>query len=86
VPLTSHVTYNMSDGKTCDTVESAVVRLDTDTGTVRLGRGLPDPALPAGLCTRRCTCHRGDGAGALGADPVGPEALMDKLDAWLPGP
>jgi hypothetical protein len=55
VPLTSHVTYNMSDGKTCDTVESAVVRLDTDTGPVRLGRGLPDPALPAGLCPRRGT-------------------------------
>lgn len=32
VPLTSHETYYMADGKTCDTVETVVVRVDTDDG------------------------------------------------------
>ena len=37
VDLTSHKTYYMSDGKTCDTVESVVVRLDTDAGIAGWG-------------------------------------------------
>jgi len=32
VPLTSHAAYYMSDGKTCDTVDTVVVRVDTDAG------------------------------------------------------
>ena len=32
VPLTSHEAYYMADGKTCDTVDSVVLRLDTDVG------------------------------------------------------
>ena len=32
VPLTSHIAYNMSDGKICDTVTSTILRLDADNG------------------------------------------------------
>jgi L-alanine-DL-glutamate epimerase-like enolase superfamily enzyme len=32
VPLTSHQTYYMADGKTCERVESVVLRLGTDIG------------------------------------------------------
>ena len=37
VPLTSHETYYMAEGKTCDTVETVVVRLDTDAGLTGWG-------------------------------------------------
>jgi hypothetical protein len=46
-PLTSHETYHMAAGKTCDTVDTMVLRIDTAQRAVGLGRGLPDPALPA---------------------------------------
>ena len=85
VPLTSHEAYYMSDGKTCDTVETAVLRVDTDAGLVGWGEVCPIPHyLPA--------YARGVGAALtelapvlLGADPVGPEALMARADAFLQG-
>ncbi|WP_300513724.1 enolase C-terminal domain-like protein [Aliiroseovarius sp.] len=85
VPLTSHEAYYMSDGKTCDTVETVVLRLDTDGGLVGWGEVCPIPHyLPA--------YARGVGAALgelapvlLGADPVGPEALMARAEAFLKG-
>jgi len=52
VPLTSHETYYMASGKTCDVTMTTVIKLDTVL---------------------------------LGADPVGPEAVMERLNAHLPG-
>ncbi|MEM7438459.1 MAG: mandelate racemase/muconate lactonizing enzyme family protein [Pseudomonadota bacterium] len=84
VPLTSHETYYMADGKTCDTVMSTVLRLNTDTGLEGWGEVCPIPHyLPA---------YAGGVVPAieellpvlLGADPVGPEALMAACDAHLP--
>lgn len=83
VPLTSHTAYYMADGKTCDTVESAVLRVETDTGVTGWGEVCPIPHyLPA--------YARGVGPALqelapilIGADPVGPEALMAKADAYL---
>lgn len=75
----------MADGKTCDTVDSVVLRIDTDEGVSGWGEVCPIPHyLPA---------YAGGVAPAvaelapvlLGADPVGPEALMARLDANLPG-
>ncbi|WP_421703488.1 mandelate racemase/muconate lactonizing enzyme family protein [Aliiroseovarius sp.] len=85
VPLTSHEAYYMSDGKTCDTVETAVLRVDTDVGLVGWGEVCPIPHyLPA--------YARGVGPALtelapvlLGADPIGAEALMAKADAFLQG-
>ncbi len=85
VPLTSLQTYYMADGKTADTVESVVIALDTDNGQTGWGEACPLPRyLPA---------YSGGIAPALaemapliiGADPVGPEALMFELDAHLRG-
>ena len=83
VPLTSHETYYMADGKTCDTVESAILRIDTDSEISGWGEVCPIPHyLPA--------YARGVGPALqelapvlIGADPLGPEALMAKLDAYL---
>lgn len=85
VPLTSHETYYMADGKTCDTVDSMVLCIATDTGLEGWGEVCPIPHyLPA---------YAGGVAAAiqemspvlLGADPIGPEAMMHKLDKHLPG-
>lgn len=85
VPLTSHEAYYMADGKTCDTVESVVLRVETDAGVFGWGEVCPIPHyLPA---------YAGGVASALndmlpvliGADPVGVEALMARADAHLQG-
>ncbi len=83
VPLTSHATYYMADGKTCDTVESAVLAVETDAGITGWGEVCPIPHyLPA--------YARGVGPVLqelspvlIGADPVGPEALMARTEAHL---
>ncbi|MEO1331764.1 MAG: hypothetical protein AAFW46_19180, partial [Pseudomonadota bacterium] len=41
--LTSHETYYMAAGKTCATVESAVLRIDTDAGLTGWGEVCPIP-------------------------------------------
>lgn len=85
VPLTSHETYYMAAGKTCDTTVSVILRLDTDTGLSGWGEVCPIPHyLPA---------YAGGVIPALeemtpvliGADPVGPEAVMERLNAYLQG-
>ncbi len=48
VPLTSHQTYYMAEGKTCDKVTSVVLRIATDTGLQGWGADCPIPHyLPA---------------------------------------
>ena len=48
LPLTSHIAYNMSDGKICDTVTSCILRLESDTGLTGWGEVCPIPHyLPA---------------------------------------
>jgi L-alanine-DL-glutamate epimerase-like enolase superfamily enzyme len=48
VPLTSHATYYMAEGKTCDTVETVVIALETDAGLTGWGEVCPIPHyLPA---------------------------------------
>ncbi|MEM8878071.1 MAG: enolase C-terminal domain-like protein [Pseudomonadota bacterium] len=85
VPLTSHVTYTMSDGKECATVDSIVLRLRTDNGLDGWGEICPIPHyLPAyadGVAP--AVMHLADEL--IGVDPSGPEATMRKLDGFLPG-
>lgn len=84
VPLTSHATYHMAAGKTCATVETAVIAVETDTGLTGWGEVCPIPHyLPA--------YARGVGPAlaelvpvVIGADPVGPEAIGAAAEAWLP--
>lgn len=84
-PLTSHETYYMAAGKTCDTVDTVVIRLETDTGLSGWGEVCPIPHyLPA---------YAGGVAPALaelapviiGQNPIGVEAVMLKADAFLHG-
>ena len=86
VPLASHETYYMAGGKTCDVVESLVVRIDSDEGLTGWGEVCPIPhylaAYPGGVAPAIDYLS----PVLLGADPVGPEALMtlcDRLEASL---
>ena len=46
--LTSHIAYNMSDGKICDTVTTNILRLESDDGLTGWGEVCPIPHyLPA---------------------------------------
>lgn len=85
VPLTSHEDYHMAGGKSCLTTESVVVRIDTDNGLTGWGENCPIPHyLPA---------YAGGIQPAidymmpeiLGANPLGAEAVMARLDNYLIG-
>ncbi len=85
VPLTSHETYYMADGKTCDTVDTVVIELVTDTNQSGWGEVCPIPHYLPAYADGVAPAVEEMSAHILGADPVGPEALMSKLNAWLPG-
>ncbi|MEM0948998.1 MAG: enolase C-terminal domain-like protein [Pseudomonadota bacterium] len=84
VPLTSHVTYKMAAGKTCATVETVVVALDTDDGLTGWGEVCPIPHyLPA--YARGVAPAVQDMAPAILGDFTGPEALTAAMSRWLRG-
>ena len=85
VPLTSHEAYYMADGKTCDTVDSIVVRLSTDTGHAGWGEVCPIPHYLPAYANGVAPAIAEMAPVLLGADPVGPETVMEKLNAWLIG-
>jgi len=85
IKLTSHETYYMSDGKTCDSISTIVVRLDTDTDHVGWGEVCPIPHYLSAYAKGVAPAVEEMLPVLLGADPVGPDALMEKLNAWLPG-
>lgn len=85
VPLTSHETYYMADGKTCDTVDSVVIRIDTDSGTTGWGEVCPIPHYLPAYAGGVIPALQELAPILMGADPVGPEALIAKLNAYLVG-
>ena len=85
VPLTSHVAYRMSDGKICDTVETVILRLDTDEGLTGWGEVCPIPRYLPAYARGVAPAMAELAPILLGADPIGPEALMARCDAQLQG-
>lgn len=85
VALTSHETYYMSEGKTCDTVDSVIVGLATDEGLTGWGEVCPIPHYLPAYANGVAPAVREMAPLLLGADPVGPEALMAALNAHLHG-
>ena len=85
IPLTSHIPYLMAAGKTCDTVDTIVLRLDSDEGLSGWGEVCPIPHyLPAYASGVRPVVEELAPL-LLGADPVGPEAVMARCEAHLQG-
>jgi len=85
LPLTSHATYYMAEGKTCDTVETVILRLDTDTGACGWGEVCPIPHYLPAYARGVAPALQELAPVILGADPVGPEALMARADHHLQG-
>ena len=85
VPLTSHETYYMADGKTCDTVTTTVLRIDTDAGLSGWGEVCPIPHYLPAYAGGVIPAVEELAPVLLGLDPVGPEAAMERLSTHLQG-
>ncbi|MEM7296228.1 MAG: mandelate racemase/muconate lactonizing enzyme family protein [Pseudomonadota bacterium] len=85
VDLTSHATYYMAAGKTCATVESHVLCLETDTGLTGWGEVCPIPNYLPAFAKGVPSAVTEMAPLILGAKPDGPDALMAHLDAHLIG-
>lgn len=85
VPLTSHTAYYMADGKTCDTVETVVIAVETDAGVTGWGEVCPIPHYLPAYARGVAPALAELAPVILGADPVGVGALVARADAHLPG-
>ncbi|WP_136442172.1 mandelate racemase/muconate lactonizing enzyme family protein [Pacificoceanicola onchidii] len=84
LPLTSHTAYYMAEGKTCDTVETVVLSVDTDQGITGWGEVCPIPHYLPAYARGVAPALQELAPVLLGADPVGVEALMARAEAYLP--
>ena len=75
----------MAEGKTCDTVETVVVTVETDTGLTGWGEVCPIPHYLPAYARGVAPALQELAPVVLGADPIGAEALMSRADAYLPG-
>lgn len=85
VDLTSHDTYYMAEGKTCATVTSHVLRLETDTGLRGWGEVCPIPHYLPAYAGGVPSAVQELAPKLLGASPLGVDTLMRDLDAHLMG-
>ncbi|NOD30660.1 mandelate racemase/muconate lactonizing enzyme family protein [Ruegeria atlantica] len=85
VDLTSHETYHMAGGKTCATVTSHILRLETDTGLTGWGEVCPIPHYLPAYANGVPGAIAEMGPEILGISPIGVDAPMRKLDGFLQG-
>ncbi len=85
IPLTSHEAYHMADGKSCETVTTTLLRIDTDTGLSGWGEVCPIPHYLPAYADGVIPAIQDMVPVLIDADPIGPEALMAQLDAQLQG-
>lgn len=85
VDLTSHETYYMAEGKTCDTVKSHVLCMETDTGQKGWGEVCPIPHYLPAFANGVPSAIEEMAPEILGVEPFGVDAPMRKLDKFLQG-
>ena len=85
VELTSHETYYMAEGKTCATVTSHVLCLETDTGAKGWGEVCPIPHYLPAFAGGIASAVREMAPEIIGVSPFGVDAPMRKLDGHLIG-
>lgn len=73
LPLSSHETYYMADGKTCDTVDTIVIALETDEGITGWGEVCPIPHYLPAYANGVAPAVKEMSALIIGADPLGPK-------------
>lgn len=84
VPLTSHETYHMA-GKSCATINSLVLRIETDNGIEGWGEVCPIPHYLPAYANGVAPALKEMSSLLIGEDPVGPEAVMYRLHRHLQG-
>ena len=85
LPLTSKTAYYMADGKTCDTVESVLLRADTDAGISGWGEVCPIPHYLPAYAGGVVVAVEEMLPALLGKDPLGGDAVTARMDAHLLG-
>ena len=85
VDLTSHETYYMAEGKTCATVETHVLCLETDTGLKGWGEFCTIPHYLPAFAKGVPSAVAEMAPEVLGLSPLGVDAAMHRLDAFLIG-
>ncbi|WP_170506960.1 mandelate racemase/muconate lactonizing enzyme family protein [Ruegeria arenilitoris] len=85
VDLTSHETYHMAEGKTCATVKTHVLCLETDTGLKGWGEVCPIPHYLPAFADGVPGAVAEMGPQIIGVSPFGVDAPMRKLDGFLQG-
>ncbi|WP_254453074.1 hypothetical protein [Ruegeria atlantica] len=85
VDLTSHETYHMAEGKSCATVKSHILCLETDTGLKGWGEVCPIPHYLPAYADGVPAAVTEMGPEILGMSPFGVDAPMRKLDGFLLG-
>ncbi|WP_107498502.1 mandelate racemase/muconate lactonizing enzyme family protein [Thalassobius sp. I31.1] len=85
VDLTSFETYYMAEGKTCDTVKSHILCLETDTGLKGWGEVCPIPHYLPAFADGVPSAIIEMAPEILGISPFGVDAPMRKLDSFLQG-
>ena len=85
VDLTSHETYYMAEGKTCATVKTHVLCLETDNGLKGWGEVCPIPHYLPAFADGVPSAIAEMSPEILGISPFGVDAPMRKLDGFLPG-
>ncbi|MEM9267410.1 MAG: mandelate racemase, partial [Pseudomonadota bacterium] len=83
VPLTSHETYYMASGKSCATVDTIVLRVETDAGLAGWGEVCPIPHYLPAYAAGVVPAITELAPVLLGQDPRGAEALLARADAHL---
>ena len=85
VDLTSHATYYMAEGKTCATVKTHVLCLETDSGLKGWGEVCPIPHYLPAFADGIPSALAEMAPQILGVSPFGVDAPMRKLDGFLIG-
>ncbi|MBY8977117.1 mandelate racemase [Rhodobacteraceae bacterium NNCM2] len=85
VPLTSHTAYHMAGGKSCETVTSVILRVETDARIDGWGEVCPIPHYLPAFAEGVRPALEYLAPVLIGADPVGVEAVMSRADSWLQG-
>ncbi|MEM9631150.1 MAG: enolase C-terminal domain-like protein [Pseudomonadota bacterium] len=85
VPLTSHEIYYMAAGKTCDTIDSMVLRIDTEQGISGWGEVCPIPHYLPAYARGVSPAIEELAPVLIGANPMGVEALMATCRSYLQG-
>jgi len=83
VDLTSHETYYMAAVKACATVDTVILRVDTDAGISGWGEVCPIPHYLPAYADGVAPALGELAPVLLGSDPMGVEALMDRAERHL---